>query len=379
MKKIYLIGRINGSYRSQNIISILIKNNYSVFFDSGSNYLDGIKRNSIWDKILIKIIREIDALLEVSRKIFMLCFSDIVILLAMNNAKKWELNLAKFLKKKIITDYYISLYDTQVLDRKNVSLKSLRAKKILKSDRRIVDKANEVIFLNKVEAERYLKLIDRDLKDVNYRIIPLCIDKKDEVKMPFFNKKQDFITICWWGTYIPLHGLEKIIDAMVILKKENIKFKLYLFGNNKCEGEKYKNIIKELKLEEDIVIIDDYTFSNGKLGEFLVNNCDLVLGNFGESEKAKAVLVNKIIDGIAMKAPVLNGESSAPDEFFDYSNDIWKTNNDPQSIAKKIKSIYSENREEILRRVENSYKIYEKNFSEKAFEDSILSMIKEVE
>lgn len=379
MKKIYLIGRINGSYRSQNIISILIKNNYSVFFDSGSNYLDGIKRNSIWDKILIKIIREIDALLEVSRKIFMLCFSDIVILLAMNNAKKWELNLAKFLKKKIITDYYISLYDTQVLDRKNVSLKSLRAKKILKSDRRIVDKANEVIFLNKVEAERYLKLIDRDLKDVNYRIIPLCIDKKDEVKMPFFNKKQDFITICWWGTYIPLHGLEKIIDAMVILKKENIKFKLYLFGNNKCEGEKYKNIIKELKLEEDIVIIDDYTFSNGKLGEFLVNNCDLVLGNFGESEKAKAVLVNKIIDGIAMKAPVLNGESSAPDEFFDYSNDIWKTNNDPQSIAEKIKSIYSENREEILRRVENSYKIYEKNFSEKAFEDSILSMIKEVE
>ena len=378
MKKIYLIGKIIGSYRSQNIISILIKNNYSVFFDLGSNYLDGMKRNNIWNKILIKIMKILDKILEFPRKLLMLVVSDVVILLAMNNMKKWELNLAKFLKKKIITDYYISFYDTEVLDRKNVGLKSSKAQKILESDRRIVDKANEVIFLNKVEAERYLKLIDRDLKDVNYRIIPLCIDKKDEVKMPFFNKKNDFITICWWGTYIPLHGLEKIIDAMEILKKEDIKFKLFLFGNNEREGEKYQKIVKELMLEKNITIINDYTFSNGKLTKFLVDNCDLVLGNFGDSEKSKTVLVNKIIDGIAMKAPVLNGESSAPDEFFDYSNDIWKAKNNPQNIAKKIKEIYLTDKKEVLRRVENSYKIYKKNFSEEAFEDKILSIIEEV-
>jgi len=33
-----------------------------------------------------------------------------------------------------------------------------------------------------------------------------------------------YIKICWWGTFIPLHGLDKILQAMKILKEHELQF-----------------------------------------------------------------------------------------------------------------------------------------------------------
>jgi len=160
-------------------------------------------------------------------------------------------------------------------------------------------------------------------------------------------------------------------------KTNNIKndFVIYLFGNSENKSMQYKNMINGLNLSENIKIINNYTFVNGKLDDFLVNNCDLVLGNFGDSDKSKNVLVNKVIDGVAMKSPVLTGESIATKEFFSYKESIFYSKNTPESIAEEIIKIMSLKKDIIRKRVENAYSIYEEYFSENAFKKNIISIL----
>ena len=377
-KNMYLVGKVCGSYRAQNLVKLLLDNKYNIYLDSGIDIYSKIIGKTFLIKVLIKIISLLEILFKMPIRIYMIIMSDIVFVLPMNNSSQLELKISKLLKKKIVVDYYISFYDTSVLDRKTVKEGTLKSKRLKKYDKNMIECASKVLFLNKKEGSRYSKLADLELKDFNYEIVPLCIDEKKAVKLPYFNKKNDYITICWWGTYIPLHGIEKIITAGKILKNKNINFKIYLFGNSDVKSEIYKKQIEELELKNEIIIINTYTFSNGKLGEFLKENCDVVLGNFGDSKKAKSVLVNKLVDGIALKAPVLNGESVAPNEFFDYKNDIWKAKNTPEDIAEKIIEISNLETIEIFRRIENSYKIYQEFFSEKAFKNKILSIIKNI-
>lgn len=377
MKNIYIIGEVKGSYRTQNLIKILLDNDHKIYYCSivSLRYSGSMK---FLHRIRRKIFKSLQSIITFPTKIFLLFIADIVILPAMNNNRQLEFNIARLFRKKIITDYYISEYDTKVNDRGLYEEGSNKAIKLKKFDENITVNSDIVLYLNSTEAKRYSELAGVDLSKINYQVVPLCIEEKRKVELPFFTGSSDFITICWWGTYIPLHGIEKIIEAARILKDKKIDFRLYLFGNSYEKSVKYTNMVEEMSLQELVFINNDYTFKNGKLEEFLVRNCDIVLGNFGDSDKAKNVLVNKLIDGVAMKAPVLTGESIAPREFFDGNNDILYSKNNPKSIAESIEYLSSLELDVIQRRVNNAYEVYSRNFSEDSFKKKIINIIDSV-
>jgi len=375
-KNIYIIGPAKGANRTQNLIKILLDQKYDIFYNS-LFIRKYINSKSIIKRIIRKILRAFEEIFSFIYKLYFISISDIVFLTAMNNQKHLEFNLARLFRKKIIADFYISVYDTFVLDRNTIPDNSKMAKKFKNHDRNIIEKSNMVLFLNKTEANRYTKLCGLETDVINYKIVPLCIEKKESVKLPYFYRTNDYITICWWGTYIPLHGLEKIIHAGKILRNKKVNFKIYLFGNSEKKAIKYNKIINDLNLSENIKIINNYTFVNGKLTDFLINNCDLALGNFGDSEKSKSVLVNKVIDGVAMKSPVLTGESIATKEFFYAKESIFYSKNTPESIAEEIIKIISLSKDDIRTRVENAYLVYEEYFSENAFKKNIISILED--
>ena len=117
MKSIFIIGAVKGAYRSQNLIKVLIDNNYKIFY------------NSLLDKKFSKkSIKSIIDLIFLPYKLFFLLFSDVVLVCAMNNNRYLEIILAIIFKKKIFVDFYISNYETRVFDHKVLNKKSLRAK-----------------------------------------------------------------------------------------------------------------------------------------------------------------------------------------------------------------------------------------------------------
>lgn len=371
--KIYLIGKCRDLKDTRNI------NMMSSLIELGEIFYDGFIENvNIKNKWLRKGIKLIVGTLNSFLKLIFLYQADYVIVLAMNHEKILEIFLAKLLKKKIIVDFYISNYDTQILDRKNFKEKSIFSKIFKLQDKFAILSANRVIFLNNVEANRYMKLINQNIKNINYSIIPLCKNKVKykEPVLPFFSNRLKYLTICWWGTYIPLHGIEKIIITANFLKEKKFPFRLYLFGDSIEKAEKYKKMIKKLKLEDSVFINNEYSFFNRKLPKFLIENCDLALGNFGDSDKAKNVLVNKVVEAIQLKLPVLSGESIAASEFFDYKNDIYRCINQAEDIANKIIEISAIDKVRVLKRTQRGYEIFEKNFSIRAFKDKIQEIIK---
>ena len=78
---------------------------------------------------------------------------------------------------------------------------------------------------------------------------------------------------------------------------------------------------------------------NGKLGPFLAHNCDIAIGNFGSSEKAKTVLVNKLVDALSLGIPCLTMEAATTKELLNEGRGVIFSESQPESIAKKILEI----------------------------------------
>ncbi|MFW6016592.1 MAG: hypothetical protein ACOCRK_09145 [bacterium] len=353
MIKILILGRVKGAYRTQDIYKYLFNNRENYRFISYDPDWVYLKNNNIIIRYISRLI--FYYFINTIMLFILISFTNKVFIPAMNHSNAPFIFIAKLLGKEVITDLYISLYDTNVFDRKKINKDSWQARKIKLYDKILLKYSDIVIHLNEYELKYIAKLLSLDINKIRYVIIPLSNNEKKKKIRYTVNKK---INICWWGSYIPLHGLDKIIKMADYLK-EKIDFHIYLCGNSAEKSREYQRLIDNSSLNKIITIRNDITFSNGKLEEFLINNCDLSLGVFGNSIKAHNVLTNKVVDSINMKIPVLTMEKEALYEFFDTSNDIYTCNNDPQDMAEKVIGIFNKTTAiERNRRAEKAYEIY---------------------
>ncbi|AWB33039.1 glycosyltransferase [Orrella marina] len=366
--KIYISGNINGSYRAQNIIKCLgdegIKFHYSPI---------GYLASRIKIKYLRKIISISTAFLIAPYRIIIIALSSHVFVLPMNQSASAiaEILIGKLFRKKIIVDYYISLYDTIVNDRKIALKNSIAGKISFLKDWLLLKSASQVIFLNNSESIYYTKIAGQAIDSSRIKIIPLCIDYKKETFSSRKISKNDF-NVCWWGTYIPLHGLNNVIEAFSYIKNKEIK--LHLFGDSDLKAQPYIKKINELGLQNQIFVVNNYSFANGKLAPHLVTNCDLSIGNFGDSEKAKTVLVNKLVDSLSLGIPCLTMSTSATRELFDKDEGLIISESDPREIARSIEKC-AEDRERIFSIGQAGKKKYFEMFSPDSFKLKLIEVL----
>jgi len=372
-KKVYLSGAIGGSYRSQNIIKVLA--------DAGIPFLllpISFHIPSFLPRFLRRLVGYSTLTLTLPLRILFIFNSTHIIVLPMNwSAVVYlELLFAKLFGKEIIVDYYISTYDTMVNDRKATAVNSFAAKKLLFKDSLLLKFATKIIFLNRAESVYYQNIARYQAKQDKVIIIPLVCDfKKEKFELMGLSgnieNNQNF-NICWWGTYIPLHGLENIIEAFEFLKHKKII--LYIFGDSDLKSKPYVDLIKKLGIESNVKINNEYSFSNGKLAPFLIRNCHLALGNFGQSEKAKTVLVNKLVDSLALGLPCLTIETKATKELLNEGHGVIYTSTTPSEIAQKILDL-SVNRLYLTEVGENGFKVYLNKFSPDKFKAEFIKVL----
>ena len=353
MVKVYILGEARGSYRIQTFIKLLLddRQKYKVYYDS-----------------ILYSCRPVRYLKSFFLNPATILFSDIVYINTMNVDVNilYELIWAKLFRKKVIVDFYVSVYDTVVLDRQWFRKGSLLAKTAGLIDKYFIKCADAILFLNKSEKEYYLRVSGiKNVSEKKCHIIPVGVDRRTPVKNRFVNGESNTLNVCWWGSYQPLHGLEKIIKAADIIKKKNLDVRWYFFGNDEKKSLTYKNMAEDLGLGDICTIRNDYTFSNGKLESFLTEKCDLALSIFGDSEKSKTVLPNKTLDGCAMRCLVLSGKSGGTSEYFDDSS-LFLCDRTAESIADKIEEIYFADKDQLKKKIEKAYSIFEKEFSTEA-------------
>ncbi len=207
--------------------------------------------------------------------------------------------LGKIFKKRVFYDIFASTYETYVLDRKVVKEKSLRAKFFYLLDWVGLKLADYVVVDTKAHGRFYQKLYGVDFK----KTILVYVGSDTDYFYP--RKTKETTDVLFYGSYQPLQGTDVIIKAAAILP--NVKFKMIGEGQEKALAE---SLAKNLKLK-NVDFVDWLSLKNLAVE---IRRAKICLGIFGNSQKAKTVIPNKVYDYLATGKPVITVDSVASRE-----------------------------------------------------------------
>ncbi|QKF78382.1 glycosyltransferase [Arcobacter defluvii] len=234
-----------------------------------------------------------------------------------------------FLKKdRIVNDFFISNYDTYVYDRKKITNKNPRAwwkyfqdwfnfrfSKYLLSDTMAHFKYWEELF-GKFKGK--------------HLVLPVLADTSI-----YYPREKEIINnkvkILFYGSFIPLHGIDIILNAFSIMEKEGIEFEANVIGRGQMYNQ-MKNLFDELNLQN--VAMNGELIKEEQLAD-LIRSSDIVLGVFGNSQKAKSVIPNKVYQATACKKCTVTMESDVLWEFYS-KKDLLTCQNNPISLSKTL-------------------------------------------
>ncbi len=263
--------------------------------------------------------------------------------------------LRLFTKTKIIYDAFISFYDTFVSDRKKFGKFSPQASIIYLIDLFVCWSAHILIF-DTEEHKQYFRKFFGISKKKKQLIWPVALDL-EIIDNPRTIFKEGIFNIFFYGTYIPLQGIEYIVEAAKELKEvKDIQF--ILLG----DGQERKNIellVKEYRLK-NIKFLEKVNYA--QLMQY-IKKADVCLGIFGTGEKAKRVIPNKVLECIANEKIVITGKNLALEKYFtDKKEIVYCKLGDGKDLAEKINYVYKHFHELIGMLKPARYKV-EKHFS----------------
>jgi len=281
------------------------------------------------------------------------------------------LPLAKVIHRKPIIYFpAFSIYDTLVNDRKKVKKNSLKAKFIRFVDKLACKWVDRVVLESTEEINYFVN--EYDLPQEKFRQLPMSGDESIFTPQPFKELQKEFVVL-FFGSFIPLHGIDTIVKAAAILKKyDDMSFRICGDGQTKPEIEK---LIHEKNLKN--VHLQGLVSKEALLDN--IKNSDVCLGIFGNTAKAQKVLTNKVFQILASKKPLITMESPAASEAGLQSNVncILVPPSDPQRLAEAILSMKNnpEKRNQIS--IEG-HKMYLENLSMQVVGRKLVKIIEEI-
>ena len=271
-----------------------------------------------------------------------------------------------FPKKKIIFDAFLSQYDSNILDRRLHGKFSLHAIWHWLLDFYSCFLAGKVL----LDTNAHIDYFVDTFKINRQKFIRVFVGAEDKIFYPRERLKDNKIfTVHFHGTYIPLQGASYIIEAIKILKDENIFFRLV--GN----GQDFKKTQSEIQ-RADLKNVEQ--IGSVPLEELprYIEEADLCLGIFGDTPKANRVIPNKVFQYIAMGKPVITSETPAIGELFKNGDNIILCERaNAESLAKAI--ISAKTNQKLLNGIgKNGYDFYRQNLSPKILVKKLMGDLK---
>lgn len=269
--------------------------------------------------------------LDLMVKLFRLRGKFDLLIVGYSGYYRGDMIMSKLLTSKPkVWDAFFSIYDTLVFDRKKVKPYSLRAFYYWFLDWFNSYLADKIL----LDTDEHIKYFSKTFNINRKKFIRVLVGSDSDFFYPRTDprKEKEKFIIHFHGTYIPLQGVEYIIKAAGILRDySDIVFRL--IGD---KGQTY-NGIRNLANKMNLVNLEFLpTVKYEDLWKDILI-ADVCLGIFGNTRKAKRVIPNKVYEAIAMKKPVISGDSPAIREIFtDRENILLCKLADPEDLARKI-------------------------------------------
>lgn len=175
-----------------------------------------------------------------------------------------------------------------------------------------------------------------NLDPANIFVLPIGVDTS--IFQPAPAEANEKFTVGFHGGFIPLQGLDKIVEAARILQSEkDINFDIV------GAGSQYKKIRK---------LADGYQLPNMQFRGWvnydeinpILNAFDVCLGIFADSIKTDLVIPNKVYEYAALGKCIITKDTPAIKEIFTDEEDICLTAAEPEKMAEAILAM-KENRD----------------------------------
>jgi len=295
---------------------------------------------------------------------------DVILLAEFNQVNiSTALSLARRYHKKLVVDAFTPVFDSAVNDRGQVKPLSPRGVRYRHLDRAAVNKPDLILTDTQQHANYFAQEFGANRKRM--AVIPVGASR-EWFEEPYVTRTEPGLKILFFGTYIPLHGVEVILQAANLLRMQG-RLRFELIGR----GQMY-NEMRELARLLDLPYV---TLSDPVLFAELprrVASADICLGIFGTTDKTQRVIPNKVYQQLAMGRPVITADTPAIREEFTPGEHLLVVKpGDPEALATSISHLAND----LPRRAmlsEAGHKLMLQSFTEAAVGRRLLDAIERI-
>ncbi len=142
-----------------------------------------------------------------------------------------------------------------------------------------------------------------NLSPGKFKRVPLGIDDRIFYPRPDLHPPEDIFRVLYYGTFIPLHGIETIIQAAAELQSNShIRFDFYGEGQERPRAEALAN---QLGLNN----VQFHGWIDKEQLPKKIAQSHVTLGVFGTTKQSLITIQNKIWESMAMARPVITGDA----------------------------------------------------------------------
>jgi glycosyltransferase involved in cell wall biosynthesis len=197
-----------------------------------------------------------------------------------------------------------------------------------------------------------------------FRLVQIGADERlfQPLDNPIPNDPHEFFQVLYYGTYIPNHGVETIIEAARLLQTsasptdQQVRIKMIGAGP---ELPKAKALAEKSSLG-NVTFID--WLERPELSEHIAA-CDLILGAFGRTQQLLLTNNNKIYEGFAMRKAVLSARTPALPAVLEHGVHLYLCERgDAESLAQAIRALQAD-ADMRQRLANNGYRAFHEHFT----------------
>jgi glycosyltransferase involved in cell wall biosynthesis len=241
----------------------------------------------------------------------------------------WLVRMLTF-PRRLIFDQMMSPYDSLVNETKKLRQGSVLERLAFWYERSILKSATAVLTDTSLHRQYFSELFHVAADKIH--AIPVGTDEElfRPNTYPARKDRDDFLVL-YYGSFLPLHGIDVILEAAAQLK--NLPIRFLLIGGNRLDLSDFHARCSELGLEN----VEHRVWVEFEELPELIAQADLCLGGpFGGTGQARHVITGKTFQFLALGKPTVVGVIDQLDGFVDRANCLLVTQGEPKELANAI-------------------------------------------
>lgn len=230
--------------------------------------------------------------------------------------------------KPLVLDVFMSVY--LIAWERGLTAQSRLTARLLRAIEWLACRLPDLLIL---DTEDYVAWFQENygINPARFRLVPTGADDRIFRPIEFHERDNNLFRVLYYGTFIPNHGVETIVEAARLLHHDpEIHFELVGEGPDKARAEALAKAYG----------LTNITFTGWMDQKELLHKiaeADVCLGVFGTTPQSLMTVQNKIYESLAMRKPVITGDGPAIGRQMVHGEHLYLCRRgDPVSLAEAV-------------------------------------------